>query len=70
MDFLLVREVEEQDHLCFHLFVARRMVLPMQHQWRVVAPILKLMKKEGKQPMNFESFKQPLHYIISDSHQE
>jgi hypothetical protein len=36
----LVRQMEEHGHHCLHLLVTIWMVLTMQHQWRVVAPVL------------------------------
>ena len=38
--FSLVRKVEEHGHHCLHLLVTIWMVLTMQHQWRIIAPVL------------------------------
>ena len=38
---LLIRQVEEHGHHCLHLLVTIGMMLTVQHQWRIVTPVLK-----------------------------
>ena len=38
--FSLVRKVEEHGHHFLHLLATIWMVLTMQHQWRIIAPVL------------------------------